>query len=197
MAPAPCEAGSLLAGTLCGCCSPGAVSVPAVPFVGAVVPWQECPGRRTLAWPGEGGCPRGKEEKTTVPSLNRRSKGRFWCIRQQAASRFTDWVPLQNSCQHFVCAPHAHLELQKLSSLLSFPVLIINAAVRPSNPRHRGCSVLSAQDQPAHRRVTAPGTSQHPEPFPPRVGHSSQQCREVQLPQRRWPGLLWAPGAAW
>lgn len=128
----------------------------------------------------EHGCPRGKEEKTTVPSLNRKSKGRFWCIPQQVFSRFINWVPLQNSCQHFIYAPHAHLELQKLSSLLLFPVFVINAAIRPSTPRHREAAPCSACRTVPRPVESLPqehhGTPSHSHPGSSTAPSSARRC---------------------
>lgn len=93
----------------------------------------------------EGGCPRGKEERKRpqCPVLIANQREGFGAFISRSSPDLLTGSPFQNSCQHFIDAPHAHLELQKLSSLLLFPVF--NAVVRPSNPRHREAAPSSAR----------------------------------------------------
>lgn len=122
-------------------------------------------------------CPRGKEENTTVASLNRKSNGRFWCVHQQLFPQFTSWL------QDFIYATQDHLGCRNIDERLLhlFPVFIINVVIRPSNPCHRDTALCSAhRNSPYSIEIPAPRTSRHP------ASHSHQGSNTIPSSSGRW-----------
>lgn len=102
-APAPWGRGQW---PLHACGSPGRLSLPlllTVPFVDTVVSLAETHKTKDSCLARQIRCPRGKEENTTVASLNRKSEGRFWCVHHQVFPQFTTWF------QDYVYATQDHL----------------------------------------------------------------------------------------
>lgn len=112
-----------------------------------------------------------------MASLNRKSKGRFWCVHQQVFPQFTTWL------QDFVYATQDHLGCRNIDERLLhlFPVFIINVAIRPSNPCRRDTALRSAhRNSPYSMEIPAPRTSQHP------ASHSHQGSNTIPSSSGRW-----------